>query len=104
MKGVITIMTVKKVRKAKPAARRATPASRSTAPSLVNLILNGQPQGTVDPTGLTIAQAANNLAKAHGIKSYSILLNGGMKVTTDEAGAALAGATSLEVFAKETRG
>ena len=95
-------MATRKAKPARRAVRRATPAVKGVAK--VQTILNGQPVGEVDPTGLTIAQAANTIAKAHGIKSYSILLNGGMKVTADEAGTALAGATSIEVFAKETRG
>jgi len=94
-------MTVRKAKSARRASHVARPAK---GPAKVQTILNGQPVGEVDPTGLTIAQAAQTIAKAHGIKSYSILLNGGMKVTADEAGTALAGATSIEVFAKETRG
>src|ERR1700675_892150 len=95
--------TRKKVTKRRqPAATVHAASSRTVAH--VQLIVNGQAAGTIDPTGLSISQAANDLARGKGIKSYSILLNGGMKVGAEEAGAPLAGHTSLEVFAKETRG
>lgn len=88
--------------------RRAAPArarvSRPAAPAMVQLIVNGQSRGTVNPFGLSISQAANNLAKDNGIKSYSVLLDGGMKVGTEDAAQPLEGHVSLEVFAKETRG
>lgn len=92
-------------KKAKRAtARRSTPARARAVSDVVQLIVNGQSRGTVHPAGLSISQAANNLARDNGIKSYSILLDGGMKVGTEEAGLPLEGHVSLEVFAKETRG
>ena len=93
------------IRKAKVTKRRATAtAATSKAPANVQLIVNGQPAGTKAPGSLSISEVANELAKSHGIKSYSVLLDGGMRVGTEEAGQALAGHTSLEIFAKETRG
>lgn len=94
-------MTARKVA-SKKTARRAAPASK--APAQVQLIVNGQASGVVAPGNQSISQAANTLAASKGIKSYSILLDGGMRVGTEEAGQPLAGHTSLEVFAKETRG
>jgi hypothetical protein len=88
------------VRKAKRASH-SRPAPR--APHKVQMLLNGQAVGEVDPAGLSISQCANNIARENGLKSYSILVNG-TKVTTEGAGKPLAGAKSIEVFAKETRG
>ena len=88
------------VRKKKPAKR----AGRATASGQVQLIVNGQASGTVAAGTQSISEAANVLARGHGIKSYSILLDGGMRVGTEEAGQPLAGHSSLEIFAKETRG
>jgi len=95
-------MTVRK--KVAKRASRATASTSSRVSAKVQTILNGQLVGEVDPTGLTIGQAAQTIAKAHGIKSYSILVDGGMKITAEEASHALAGHTSIECFAKETRG
>ena len=98
-------MTTKK----KPAARRAAAASRAAkAPASVALMLNGQAVGqrsVADLGSQTIGEVANSIAREHGLKSYSILIDG-VKVTTEQAGRSLAAAhaTSLEVFAKETRG
>jgi hypothetical protein len=44
-----------------------------------------------------------DMARANGLKTYSILVDG-VKVTTEGAGKPLAGAKSIEIFAKETRG
>lgn len=89
-------MTAKK-RVKKAAARKVA------APKAVNILINGQATGQITPEAQTIAEVANQVAKEHGLKSYSILVNG-TKVTTENANKPLAGATSLEVFAKETRG
>jgi hypothetical protein len=78
-------------------------ARRASTPSRVQMLLNGQNVGEVDPSGLSISQCANNIARENGLKSYSILING-TKVGTEEAGKPLSGARTIEVFAKETRG
>ena len=83
--------------------KKTARAVASRTPKRVQMLLNGQAVGEVDPTGLSISQCANNIARENGLKSYSILVNG-VKVTTDGAGKPLAGARSIEVFAKETRG
>ena len=87
-------------------ATRKRPAKRSHAtrtPAKVQMLLNGQAVGEVDPTGLSISQCANNIARENGLKSYSILVNG-VKVTTEGAGKPLTGTKTIEIFAKETRG
>lgn len=84
----------------KKAARHATAANR--APAQVQTIVNGQVTGTIPPDG-TIGDAAMNMARREGLKSYSVRVNG-VPVTAAEAGGSLAGAKSIEVFAKDTRG
>lgn len=78
-------------------------AARVKAPKLVTMLLNGNTTGTVDPTGKTIAEVGAQIAKDHGLKSFSILVNG-IKVPDAGASKPLAGAQTIEVFAKETRG
>lgn len=77
------------------AARRAT--------GQVSMLLNGQAVGQISPTTQTVGDVANQIARDHGLKSYSILVNG-VKVTTEGASKKLAGARTIEIFAKETRG
>jgi hypothetical protein len=82
-------------------AKRAV--HRVKAPTQVQRLINGQPAGIVSSGDMTIGQAASDLARDNGLKTYSILVNG-TKVTTEGASKRLAGAATLEVFAKETRG
>lgn len=84
---------------AKKAAKKAVKAH---APSTVNTIVNGQPQGTILSTG-TVGDAANILAHNTGLKSYSVRVNG-VPITAEEGAKSLAGVKSLEVFAKDSRG
>lgn len=70
---------------------------------MVTMLLNGQTVGTVDPAGKSIAEVGLQIAREHGLKSYSILVNG-TKVTDAGSTKPLAGAQTIEVFAKETRG
>lgn len=90
--------------KKKSSGNRATSRSTATpaAPAQVKTIVNGQVQGNISPDG-TIGDAAMNLARGAGLKSYSVRVNG-VPVTAAEASGPLAGAQSLEVFAKDTRG
>lgn len=70
----------------------------------VQQLLNGQPTGVVVPgAGATIGAVAMDMARANGLKTYSILVDG-TKVTTEGASKPLAGHKSIEIFAKETRG
>lgn len=99
-------MTTKK--KAKGASKRASKAAPAraaapAAPAVVNAFINGQASGTVTPGELTIQEAAGQIARDHGLKAYSILVDN-VKVTQDQGSRKLAGAKSIEVFAKETRG
>jgi len=88
-------------------ARKAKSASKRTAVKVskeVQALLNGQPTGVVTPTaGQSIGDVAMQIAREHQLKTYSILVDG-CKVTTEGASKPLAGATSIEIFAKETRG
>jgi hypothetical protein len=85
----------------KKKARKAT-SRTPAAPAQVKTIVNGQVQGQIAATG-TIGDAAMALARDNGLKSYSVRVNG-VPVTAQEAAGSLAGAQSLEVFAKDTRG
>lgn len=87
-------------------AGRRAPAKRVKvkASKEVQQLLNGQPTGVVVPeAGATIGAVAMEMARANGLKTYSILVDG-TKVTTEGAGKPLAGHKSIEIFAKETRG
>lgn len=93
-------------KKAKRPASKASKGSVSAPVAQTAYLLNGQPvaQKTKEEIGTqSIGQVANSIAREHGLKSYSILVNG-VKVGTEEAAKPLAGAVSIEVFAKETRG
>lgn len=84
-------------------ATRKKAAKRAATSHQVSMLLNGQAVGQISPTTQTVGDVANQIARDHGLKSYSILVNG-VKVTTEGASKKLAGARSIEVFAKETRG
>lgn len=90
--------------KSKRAGASKTPVVKAAATTA--LLLNGQAVGQQTSAEIgdqTVGQVANKIARDHGLKSYSILVNG-VKCSTEEAGKPLAGAISIEVFAKETRG
>lgn len=100
-------MPVKKAKKkvAKVATGGAAGGAASAAVvSDVILMVNGNNEGTIKPSAtLTVGDQAMELARKAGLKSYSVRLNG-VPVNAAEAAAPLAGARSLEVFAKDTRG
>lgn len=77
-------------------------AAKAAAPTSVQTLLNGQVIGSIPAEG-SIGDAAHKIARDQGLKSYAILVDG-VKVTSEGAAAALKGHSSLEVFAKETRG
>lgn len=91
--------------KAKKATRKAKPSgsAAAAAPSQVAMVLNGNAVGMVDPVGKSIGQVAQDIAREHGLKTYSVLVDG-VKVLADGASASLQGHRTIEVFAKETRG
>jgi hypothetical protein len=84
-------------------AKRRVAGKAAATPSMVQLLLNGQATGEVNPGTRSISDVAGEIARNNNLKSYSILVNG-TKVSAADAGKALAGAKTLEVFAKETRG
>ncbi|MGH9429696.1 MAG: hypothetical protein ACRD2L_25705 [Terriglobia bacterium] len=69
--------------------------SKGTKP--VTAMVNGQVVGTIRGSG-TIVAAAQKLAAAHGLKAFSIKVNGA-KVGQPNAAKPLGGARTLEVFA-----
>jgi len=94
-------MTTRSTRKSSKSTTR--PAAAPKVPAMVQLLLNGQVIGEIQPGTQSIGAAAVQVAKDHGLKTFSILVNG-QKVLEGDATKALAGARSLEVFAKEARG
>lgn len=94
-------------KKAKKATKKAKPSSGGTratqAPTQVAMILNGNSVGMVDPSGKSVGQVAQDIAREHGLKTYSVLVDG-VKILAEGAAAPLQGHATIEVFAKETRG
>lgn len=90
-------------RKAKPSASAAQATAQATTTQEVAMVLNGNAVGMVDPAGKSIGQVAQDIAREHGLKTYSVLVDG-VKVLADGAAAGLSGHRTIEVFAKETRG
>lgn len=89
---------------AKRSASKAKVASHGAATTAI--LLNGQATGQRTRESLgsqTVGEVAQGVAREHGLKSFSILVNG-VKASTEDAGKAAAGNVSIEVFAKETRG
>ena len=84
--------------------KRATPAASAAAAQPIVAVVNGQIVPDTVDSGATIIAAAKQLAQAHGIKTFSVKLNGEV-VRSQNANAQLPrGAKSLEVFAKDARG
>jgi hypothetical protein len=68
----------------------------------VTIMVNGQVAGTIPAEG-TILSAASAAAQAHGLKTYSLRING-KPAKQPDANKSLSGVSTLEVFAKDTRG
>lgn len=86
------------------ATKKAVRKAAHRRPATVVLMLNGQSSGVHTPAGGdTVGAVAQGIARNAGLKSYSILVNG-TKIGTEAAANGLRGVTSIEVFAKETRG
>ena len=85
------------------AKRKASRKAGTKAAAEVAAVVNGQATGHIVPGDSTIFQAAEKLAAAHGLRAFSIRVNGS-PVKAEAAQKPLAGAKSLEVFAKDTRG
>lgn len=83
----------------KKASRRQ---SKSVPPT--QFLINGQSVVFNPTAGMTIGQAAEGIARANGLKSFSILVNGVKLLNTEQANKSLTGVRTLEVFAKDTRG
>ena len=72
--------------------------------SLVSVKVNGESVGEVED-GETLKVIAGRFATNHGLKTFSVLVNGS-KATTDQGGKTLKdlGARAVELVAKEARG
>lgn len=93
-------MAAKKVKRAAGGVRAAV---MSNEPVKLTAMVNGQVVGDVVASG-TIRDVAMQLARANGLKSFSVKVNGA-KITGEKAGSGFpAGAKSIEVYAKDTRG
>lgn len=83
-------------------SNRSKVTKAAAALTTVQTLLNGQVTGSVPAEG-SIGDAAYQIARNSGLKSYAILVDG-VKVTTEGASHPLKGHSSIEIFAKETRG
>lgn len=92
---------------AKRASKKVSAGGAKVASATTTaILLNGQATGQRTRESLgsqTVGEVAQGVAREHGLKSFSILVNG-VKASTEDAGKAAAGNVSIEVFAKETRG
>lgn len=71
----------------------------------IELVINGQSKGKVNPGAQTLGQFVKAYAHSYGIRTFSVYLDG-EKVDTEQASDVLAqsGATKLEIVAKDARG
>lgn len=69
---------------------------------VVTVIVNGQVVGSCKEDQ-TIGQAADEIAKAHGLRAFSMKLNG-KKLTAPDLNKSLKGAKQIELYAKDSRG
>lgn len=77
--------------------------SKSKGPRQVTTLVNGQVTGQTVAETSTIRDAAVSIAREHGLRTFSIKVNG-KKVTAEAAAKLLTGAKSIEVYAKDQRG
>lgn len=80
-------------------------ATKKDDGKLVSVMVNGQVAGTV-PESALLGTAANDIAKAHGLRSYSLKVNGKKLTATSDVGKSLKEwkAKSIELYAKDSRG
>lgn len=71
-------------------------------PRQVTVLVNGQVVGGVPETG-TVGEASAQIARTHGLRSYSLKMNG-KKLAMPDLNKSLKGAKTLEVYAKDARG
>ena len=84
-------------------AKKAT--SKHDDDGVVSVMVNGQVVGTV-PNSALLGQAANDIAKTHGLRTYSLKVNGKKLTATSDVGKSLKEwhAKSIELYAKDSRG
>lgn len=69
---------------------------------VVTVLVNGQVVGSC-PEDQTVGQASEQIAKAHGLRSFSMKLNG-KKLSAPDLNKSLKGAKQIELYAKDSRG
>ena len=85
------------------ATKKAAKAAKS-AVRQISVLVNGQTVGTI-PNSANVGAAAVQIAKEHGLRAYSIKLNGKkLSSSTDVANMPLGRAHTIELFAKDARG
>ena len=79
--------------------------AHSSKHNIVSVMVNGQVVGTVPDTAV-LGQAAIDAAKAHGLRTYSLKVNGKKLTATSDVGKTLKEwkAKSIELYAKDSRG
>lgn len=69
---------------------------------VITVVVNGQVVGSV-PESSTIGQAAQDIAKNHGLRAYSMKLDG-KQLKVPDLNRGLKGHKQLELYAKDARG
>lgn len=74
-----------------------------SADGQVQLLVNGNDKGSYDTAGQTVGQFVKNQASRHGLKSFSVYVNGA-KFYTEQANDPLPAGSKVEIVAKDARG
>ena len=73
------------------------------ASKVISVLVNGQVVGTVLDSS-SVGAAATQIAREHGLRAYSLKLDGKKLTTTFDVNKSLKGHKSIELFAKDSRG
>lgn len=96
--------TTKPVKKATTVTNPTpTPAPPLPPPQEVTVVVNGVDKGRVRTNNLSIASFAIQQAQAHGVRTFSVYVDG-RKVDVDDGNQDLTNASQVEIVAKDSRG
>lgn len=73
----------------------------TTAP--VTIKVNGQTVATIEPNGDTLGSLARQYAQSHGLRAFTVLVDG-QPADTSRAAQPLAGVSIIELVSKDARG
>ena len=77
-------------------------AKKAAAVKQTTVLVNGQVVGSV-PSNQTIATVLASISSQHGLRTFSVKVNG-KKIATPDANKTLAGVKTIELYAKDARG